>query len=140
MVWQAGRMSNQGYIDICRQVFANWSSGDPESNEPLFHPDAVLRDIVAGTHDGWPAMRKFFAAGSDHWPDLAFDVHEYWTNDTGVACSWTMSATVNDERFGVEHVGKKWSAPGMSFLTIEDGRVRCEADHWNSGSIAASLT
>ena len=42
-------------IEICREVFANWSSR-PQDNEPLFHPDAVLVDIVAGTHDGWPAM------------------------------------------------------------------------------------
>ena len=37
-------------IEICRQVFANWSSR-PQDNEPLFHADAVLVDIVAGTHD-----------------------------------------------------------------------------------------
>ena len=27
-------------IEICRQVFANWSSR-PQDNEPLFHADAV---------------------------------------------------------------------------------------------------
>ena len=132
-------MTNEGYIELCRQVFANWSSGDPESNEPLFHPDAVLHDIVAGTHVGWEAMRAFFARGLGHWPDLTFEMHEFWTSDTGVACSWTMTATVPDDRFGAEAAGKTWSAPGMSYLTIEAGKVRREADHWNSGSIASSL-
>jgi steroid delta-isomerase-like uncharacterized protein len=137
--WHAREMTNEGHIELCRNVFANWSSGDPESNEALFHDDAVLVDIVAGTHEGWPAMQTFFARGVGVWPDLSFELHDFWLNDDGVACSWTMSATVTDDRFGPDANGKRWSAPGMSFLTIEAGKVRREADHWNSGSIAASL-
>ena len=125
-------------IEICRQVFANWSSR-PEDNEPLFHPDAVLVDIVAGTHDGWPAMAAFFAKGLGYWQDMRFELHEFWENETGVACSWTMTAVVPDDRFGEDKRGRTWSAPGMSSLTIVDGKVSREADHWNSGSIAASL-
>src|SRR5215211_9098041 len=64
-------------IDICRQVFANWSSR-PADNEPLFHADAVLVDIVAGTHEGWPAMEAFFAKGLGYWQDMRFELHEFW--------------------------------------------------------------
>ncbi len=125
-------------IDICRQVFANWSSR-PQDNEPLFHADAVLVDIVAGTHEGWPAMEAFFAKGLGYWQDMRFELHEFWSNDSGVACSWTMTAVVPDDRFGEDKRGRTWSAPGMSSLTIVDGKVTREADHWNAGSIAASL-
>lgn len=127
------------HVELCRQVFANWSSSDADSNAALFHDDAVLEDIVAGTHHGWPAIREFFARGIVSWPDLAFEMHDYWVSDRGVACSWTMTATAPDDRLGAGTAGKRWAAPGMSYLVIEDGRVRHEADHWNRDSIVRTL-
>jgi steroid delta-isomerase-like uncharacterized protein len=126
-------------ITLARRVFDGWSSGDADSNEALFHPDAVLYDVVAGRHDGWPAIRKFFADGLVHWPDLRFDIDQVWTNDKGVALNWVMSATVADERFGPEHKGKRWTIHGMSLVDIRDGLVSYEVDHWNRNQMLESL-
>ncbi len=83
-------------IDIARKLFAAWSSGDADAPQPYLTDDAVLHDIVGGTHTGWPAIRAFFAQGLVHWPDLVLLPEQFWTNDEGVALTWTMSATVPD--------------------------------------------
>ena len=58
-------------IQLATDLFAAWSSGNPDAPEPYLHPDAVLYDIVGGEHQGWPAIRAFFAQGIVVWPDLA---------------------------------------------------------------------
>ena len=60
-------MSDQR-IEIAKQLFAGWSSGNPDAPQALMTPDAVLHDIASGTFKGWPAIRDFFAAGLAKWP------------------------------------------------------------------------
>ena len=137
-------MSDDSDIDLATRLFAAWSSGDPDAPADLFAPDGVLFDTVGGTHHGWEEVRKFFADGVAAWSDLELVPERFWTTDDGVALTWTMSATVPDDRFGAEAQGKKWKAPGMTELVIRDepdGRrmVVYEADHWNGGAIARSL-
>ena len=45
-------------IEIARQLFAGWSSGDPDAPEPFMTPDAVLNDVASGRFEGWPAIRS----------------------------------------------------------------------------------
>jgi hypothetical protein len=64
----------------------------------------------------------------------------YWTNETGIAFTWVMTATVpGDTPFGPEAKGKQWSSPGMSFLEIVDGKVKREVDYHDSSSVPRSL-
>ena len=104
-------------IQLARDLFAAWSSGDADAPEPYLHPDAVLADIVGGEHSGWPAIRAFFQDGLDRFPDLTLIPERFWTSDDGVALTWLMSASVTEataERFGAEHLGQRWSSPGMT--------------------------
>ena len=101
-------------------------------------PDAVLYDIVGGEHKGWPAIRKFFATGIEKWPDLALVPDQYWVNDTGVALSWVMTATVQDETFGPEAKGNQWCSSGMTWLVFDGGKVIREVDYHDSGAVARS--
>lgn len=130
-------------IDMARDLFAAWSSGDPDAPEPFLHPDAVLYDIVGGEHQGWPAIREFFVRGVKNWPDLVLAPDQYWTSDDGVALSWVMTATVTEataSRLGGEaNIAKQWRSEGMSWLRVVDGRVAREVDYHDSGAIARSL-
>jgi ketosteroid isomerase-like protein len=127
-------------IVLAEELFAAWSSGDPDAPAAFFHADGTLTDIVGGTHHGWPAIRAFFARGVAKWPDLRLIPDEYWTNERGVALRWVMSATVTDPRIaGTESVGKTWCSDGMTWLVIEDGKVRLEVDYHDSGAFARSL-
>ncbi len=129
-------------IDHARDLFAAWSSGDPDAPEPFLHPDAVLYDIVGGEHQGWPAIREFFARGLTMWPDLVLAPEQYWTSDDGVALSWVMSATVTEAgaaRVGEANIGKQWRSEGMTWLRIVDGKVAREVDYHDSSAVPRSL-
>ena len=129
-------------IDLATQLFLAWSSGDPDAPQPFLHPDAVLYDIVGGEHDGWPAIRAFFAKGLTMWTDLELVPQQFWTSDDGVALSWIMSATVPAAmapKFGEDAVGRKWRSEGMTWLRVVDGRVAREVDYHNETAIARSL-
>ena len=111
-------------IEIARQLFAGWSSGDPDAPEPFMTPDAVLNDVASGRFEGWPAIRAFFAKGLAKWDDLVLAPDEFWVNDDGLALHYLMSATVKDAAmFGEEHVGKKWEVEVMSFLRFDGDRI-----------------
>jgi ketosteroid isomerase-like protein len=132
-------MAEDPRIGTVRKIFLAWSSGDADAPEQYFHPDAVLDDIEGGAHHGWPDIRAFFAQGLKHWPDLDLTPERFWTNDQGVALTWLMSATINDDRFGAANKGKKWRSPGMSFLEFDGDRVRLEVDYHTRSQVAKSL-
>ncbi len=127
-------------IEVARQLFAGWSSGDPDAPESFMTPDAVLNDVASGRFEGWPAIRAFFAKGLAKWDDLVLAPDEFWVNDDGLALHYLMSATVKDAAiFGEEHVGKKWEVEVMSFLRFDGDRICYEADFHAPGARNRSL-
>jgi ketosteroid isomerase-like protein len=132
-------MAEDPRIQTVRDIFAAWSSGDADAPEKYFHADAVLDDIEGGAHHGWPSIRAFFAAGLVHYPDLILIPEKFWLNDTGVALTWTMSATVTGDQFGAQTKGKKWSSPGMSFIDFDGDKVRLEVDYHTRSQVTKSL-
>ncbi len=122
------------------RLFEAWSSGDADAPETLLTPDAVLDDLIGGVHTGWSQIREYFAQGLAHWPDLRLvPTGEFWHRADGLALTWVMSATATDDRFGPGTSGRRWQAPGMSFVVFEGDRVRHEVDYHDGGSRARSL-
>ena len=126
-------------ISIANKLFAAWSSGDADAPAQYLTADAVLYDIVGGEHQGWPAIRAFFAKGLAKWPDLALIPDQHWVNDSGVALSWVMSATVQDDSIGPGTKGKKWHSEGMTWLQFEGDKVVREVDYHDGGAMLRSL-
>lgn len=127
-------------IQLATDLFKAWSSGDPDAPQPYLTESAVLWDVIGGEFHGWEAIRSYFATGLLSWPDLELvPTGEYWFRDDGLALTWLMSATVRDDRFGAAAIGRRWSAPGMSFLVFEGGRVSREVDFHDKGSRQRSL-
>ncbi len=127
-------------IEIARELFAGWSSGDADAPERFFHPEATLYDVASGTFVGWPAIRAFFARGLAKWDDLVLAPDRFWVSDDGLALHYVMSATVKDPTiYGPEHVGKQWRVDVMSELRFDGDLVVYEADYHDKGSRARSL-
>ena len=127
-------------IGLARDLFAAWSAGDPDAPRPLLHPDALLHDVIGGRHRGWPAIRAYFARGLTHWPDLRLvPTGEFWTRPDGLALTWTMSATVTDDRFGAAARSRTWRVDGMSFLVFDGDLVIHEKDFHDAGARERSL-
>jgi hypothetical protein len=128
-------------IEVARNVFAGWSSGNADAPEPYFTPDAILFDVASGQFDGWPAIRAFFANGLSRCDNLTLVPDEFWSSDGGLAVHYMMSAGVIDSAtFGAEYVGRRWSVGAMSFLRFDGDRVCYEADFHDKGSRLKSLT
>jgi hypothetical protein len=131
---------SERHVAIVNDLFAAWSSGDPEAPRPFLTDQAVLWDVIGGEYQGWPAIRDYFAKGLQSWPDLALvPTGEFWFRSDGLALTWRMSATVRDDRFGPEAVGRRWYADGMSFVVFEGDQVSREVDFHDGGSRARSL-
>ena len=127
-------------ISLVRDLFAAWSSGDPDAPAGFLTEDAVLWDVIGGEYQGWPAIRAYFARGLASWPDLRLEPSgEFWSRADGLALTWVMSATVGDDRFGAENIGRRWEAPGMSYVVFRGGQVAHEVDFHDGGSRARSL-
>ncbi len=127
-------------IEVARQVFAAWSSGDADAPQCLFTPDAVLDDVASGRFEGWPAIRAFFARGMSRTANLRLDPTEFWANDGGLAVHYVMSGEVLlPETYGAEYVGRRWSVPCMSYLRFAGPLVCFEADFHDKSARAKSL-
>jgi len=124
---------------LARDVFAAWSSGDADAPEPFFTSDAVLSDVASGRFEGWPAIRAFFASGLERWADLLLAPDEFWFNERGVAVHYMMSATIRDESYGPELVGRRWEVGVMSLLEFRGDQVCLEVDHHDRGARRRSL-
>lgn len=128
-------------VSVATNLFAGWSSGDPDAPEPYFAPDGVLFDVASGRFEGWPAIRTFFANGLTRTHGLALVPDEFWSNDEGLAVHYVMSGDIiAPTSLGEEFVGRRWSVEVMSFLRFDaSGRVCYEADFHDKGSRAKSL-
>ena len=84
----------QRRIEIATQLFAAWSSGDPDAPEPFFTPDGVLDDVASGRFEGWPVIRAFFAGGLGRTGNLTLIPDEFWANESGLVVHYVMSADV----------------------------------------------
>jgi len=127
-------------IAVARDLFAAWSSGDADAPRPYLAENAVLFDIIGGEHTGWAAIRTYFQHGLDRYPDLVLEpTGDFWARPDGLAVLWVMSATQTDDSLGLEMVGRRWSAEGLSYLIFDGLKVVREADYHDKGSRERSL-
>jgi hypothetical protein len=127
-------------IEIVKQLFAAWSSGDADAPSAFMAENSILWDSIGGQKDGWPAIREYFGHGLERYPDLVLEpTGEFWARPDGIALQWVMSATVLDDSKGAEHKGKKWIVEGLSFIVFDGLTVTLEADYHEGTSRDRSL-
>jgi len=130
----------QRRIDVARQLFAAWSSGDPDAPGQYFAPDGVLDDVASGRFEGWENIRAFFARGLERTANLTLVPEAFWVNDDGLAVRYVMSGEVKRaDSYGPEFVGRRWSVPVMSSLRFDGDRVCHETDFHDKAARARSL-
>jgi hypothetical protein len=133
-------MAHDPRTEHARALFAAWSSGDPDAPRAHLTGDAVLYDVIGGEYAGWPAIRAYFEHGLRRYPDLKLEpTGDLWSRPDGLALTWVMSATVADDSFGPDAIGRVWRAEGMSYLVFRGDLVCREADFHDAGSRRRSL-
>ena len=103
-------------------------------------PDAVLYDIVGGEHQGWPAIREFFAKGIER-------VARPRAHPRRVLGErQRRRPALGDDGHGARRVawaprrkGKQWRSEGMTWLVFDGDTVVREVDYHDSGAVPKSL-
>jgi SnoaL-like domain len=127
-------------VEIVENLFRAWSSADADAPEQYLTGDAILSDSIGGDYQGWPAIREYFQRGLEHYPDLELvPTGEYWFRDDGVALTWRMSATAQDDRYGPGTQGRRWNVEGMSYIVFDGDRIKLEVDYHDAGARGRSL-
>lgn len=116
-----------------------WQNRDHSAIERLLHPQA------RGHHEGGlescgPA--DFLAFYNDYTtllPDLKITVDALLADDRQVCVRWTARGTHTGVGLGFKATGRPVVMHGMSWLTVEDGRITEGWDSWNQGDFIASL-
>lgn len=127
-------------IEVAKALFAAWTSGDVDAPREFLTDNPVLWDSIGGLKEGWAAIREYFGQGLERYPDLTLvPTGEFWARPDGLALQWNLGATVIDDSLGAEHLGKKWSAPGLSFLVFDGLKVAAEYDYHDKGARQRSL-
>ena len=122
------------------ELFGAWSSGDLDAPRQYLTDHPVLEDSVGGRYEGWTAIRAYFGHGLKRYPDLVLEpTGEFWHRDDGLALTWQMSATQTDDSIGQQHVGRRWTVDGMSFVVFDGDLVSLEVDYHDGGARLRSL-
>ena len=133
-------MDHHEMEQFIHQLFAAWSSGDPDQVAPYFHPDAILRDSVNGEFRGWPAIRSLYVASLDRWGEPVTEATRFWHGaDGSVAFTWTTTGRVLDDRLGPEHRDTVCEFEGMTYVVVENGLIREEIEFFDRAAPAASI-
>jgi ketosteroid isomerase-like protein len=127
-------------VALVHRLFHAWSSGNPDSLQPLFHPDATFCDSVNGTFTGWPAIRAFYASSLNTWSRLECTATRIWTDGETAACTWTMLGEIADDRFGPGTAGATCRIDGMAYMIFDGELIIHDEEYFDRDATRRSLS
>lgn len=103
------------------QLFAAWSSHDPEKVANVFAEDAVYEDVTANhISRGRAEVRKWAAGGFSVFENFRMEVASISVHDGRGVAEWVWTAT--DKK-----LGKNFSVRGVSIIEVRGGKIsRCK--------------
>lgn len=120
---------------VIEQLFAAWTSHDPDKVANLFGEDAVYEDVTANhISRGRTEVREWAAGAFVVFENFKMElVSSYVRNGRGVA-EWVWSATDNDM-----HKGKKFSVRGVSVIEVRGGKISSCKDYYDFATVMRQL-
>jgi steroid delta-isomerase-like uncharacterized protein len=103
------------------QLFAAWSSHDPDKLANLFGKDAVYEDVTADhISRGSAEVRKWAAGGFSVFENFKMEVASISVHNGRGVAEWVWTAT--DKK-----LGKNFSVRGVSIIEVRGGKIsRCK--------------
>jgi steroid delta-isomerase-like uncharacterized protein len=104
-------LTNKQNVDYADQLF---------TADIAFHDPAIVPD---GEAHGIPEVKQFFSVFFKVFPDVHFDIDDFFAEDDKVAVRFTWTGTHRTDFLGVELKERSVVVPGIDIFHIEDGRI-----------------
>jgi steroid delta-isomerase-like uncharacterized protein len=99
---------------------------DVDYADRLFTPDVAFYDpaiVPDGEAHGVPEVKQFFAVFFAVFPDVHFEIDDFFAEGDKVAIRFTWTGTHRSEVLGVQLKERHVSVPGIDIFHVEDGRI-----------------
>lgn len=104
-------------------VLEFWNARDVEGCLRYYHDDITWNNMGMGeVYRGHEGVGGFLTRLFTAFPDLHFEVTEKFARGDQVAEKWHMSGTLLGELMGIPPSGRYIEIPGMSMITLKDGK------------------
>jgi ketosteroid isomerase-like protein len=131
-------MSTQRNVELIRDAYAAFGSGDLQKLLGLMTPDIVWEfpasKVIpwAGTYTGPAEVARFFSAVMEHSEPEAFEpLHFVASEDRVVA--------LGRERFRVKSTGLSWACEWAHAFTVRDGKIAGFREYTDTAAIVAAF-
>jgi steroid delta-isomerase-like uncharacterized protein len=94
--------------------------------DELFTPDIAFYDpaiLPGGQAMGLDAVRKFFSRFFTAFPDLHFEINDFFSVDDKAAIRFTWTGTHHATFIGIHLTGHHVVVPGIDIFHIADGKI-----------------
>jgi steroid delta-isomerase-like uncharacterized protein len=119
---------------------AAWNAHDPDGLAALAAPDFEGTDVAgAGALTGADGFRRYAAAYLRAFPDLVFTPDEVLADGDRMAVRWTAEGTHRGEFLHIPPTGRAIAVCGVTFLTLDGGRVRRSESVWDVAGLLRAL-
>jgi steroid delta-isomerase-like uncharacterized protein len=121
---------------VLEEWAAAWSSHDTERLLALFTDDCTYEDVTFGvvTH-GKKELRAFADGAFSAAPDILFELTSRFVNASFAGMEWSMSGTHKGAFPGLPPTGKRFSVRGATIIDLRAGKIRRNADYWDSATL-----
>lgn len=115
-------------------VLEFWNVHDVEGVLEFYDDEIAWRNVaMEETYEGKRAVGEFLQRLFTAVPDLRFEVSHKIARGDNVAEQWSIAGTHSGTLFGVPATGRRVSLPGMSMVTLRDGKFLRDEFYFDSG-------
>ena len=104
-------LTNKQDVDFADELF---------TEDVAFYDPAIVPD---GEAHGIPEVKQFFAVFFKVFPDVHFDIEDFFAEGDNVAIRFLWRGTHRTEFLGVELKDRHVAVPGIDIFHVRDGRI-----------------
>ena len=131
-------MNTQSNVDLVKEAYAAFATGDLQKLLGLMSPDVVwvfpASKVIpwSGTFTGPSEVTKFFAALKEHSVIEVHEVLHFVASDDHVL-------VLGRERVRVKSTGLSWACDWVNAVTVVDGKIAGFREYTDTAAIASAF-
>ena len=125
---------------VVHDLLDAWNAHDVERAMSLYSPQFHGEDVgIARPLRGEAGVREFILHSLDAFPGLHVTQESALVNGDQVALSWTAQGYHEGPLMNIPATGRGVTVRGMSFLTLQDNKIRRVVNVWDVAGMLRAL-